>query len=286
VRDDYFPQFGYEPNIGNIDFVITDKKTRTDLFSDGAGSSKHYLWAEAKKGAHDIFDMLTQLILTCKKTYEKGEHLAPPWLGCFDEARIAFVPFHALLPIFTETDFNWNQTPSNHETADFQKAREKVTKLIGAKITVYAFGADDRELKEFIKTHFADEASASIKSPITKDNFVQIFIKWVKEVKPVINLSKERWARFIKNGILDGDFYRADIMSSNGNSITEKLKIVLENDKYKLRENIEGDWFENKIDFTDGGAAYSRFWNRYKRPPAAEYQQNIIDRRDLLVPQN
>ncbi|GHV82680.1 hypothetical protein AGMMS50212_00200 [Spirochaetia bacterium] len=286
VYKDYFPKYGYEPNIDNIDLVITDKKTRTDLFSDGVGSSKHYLWAEAKKGAHDVFDMFTQLILTCKKTYEKGEYLAPPWLGVFDEARIAFVSFHDMLPIFNETDFNWNTTPSNHETADFQKAREKVTKLIGAKIAVYNFGGDDREIIEFIKTHFVAGASTSIKSPITKDNFVQIFIKWIKEVKPFINLSKERWARFVKNGILDGDFYRADIMSSDGNSITEKLKIVIENDKYKLRENIEGDWFENKIDFTDGGAAYSRFWNRYERPPAEEYQQHIIDRRDLLVPAN
>ncbi|WP_062428484.1 hypothetical protein [Treponema endosymbiont of Eucomonympha sp.] len=286
VRDDYFPQFGYEPNIGNIDFVITDKKTRADLFSDGAGSSKHYLWAEAKKGAHDVFDMFTQLILTCKKTYETGEHLAPPWLGCFDEARIAFVPFHALLPIFTETDFNWNQTPSNHETADFQKAREKVTKLIGAKIAVYAFGADDRELKEFIKTHFAEGASASIKSPITKDNFVQIFIKWVKEVKPFINIPKEEWTEFKQKGILDCDFYRADLMSEGGNTITEKLKIVLKNDNYQFQEHISGRLFTSDIGFADGGAAYSRFWNRYERPPAPVFRQHIIDRRDLLVPQN
>ncbi|WP_202966356.1 hypothetical protein, partial [Treponema endosymbiont of Eucomonympha sp.] len=165
-----------------------------------------------------VFDMFTQLILTCKKTYEKGEHLAPPWLGCFDEAHIAFASFSDMLPIFTETDFNWNIAPSNHETADFQKAREKVAKLIGAKIAVYAFGADDRELKEFIKTHFADEASASIKSPITKDNFVQIFIKWVKEVKPFINILKEEWTEFKQKGILDCDFYRADLMSEGGNT--------------------------------------------------------------------
>ncbi|GHU45898.1 hypothetical protein FACS1894190_18000 [Spirochaetia bacterium] len=111
VHDDYFPKFGYEPNIDNIDFVITENKARGDLFSDGVGSSTHYLWAEAKKGTQDIFDMLTQLILTCKKTYEKGEYLAPPWLGCFDEARIAFVSFYDMLPIFNETDFNWNTTP-------------------------------------------------------------------------------------------------------------------------------------------------------------------------------
>ncbi|GHU31281.1 hypothetical protein FACS1894172_05940 [Spirochaetia bacterium] len=286
VHDDYFPKFGYEPNIDNIDFVITDKKTRTDLFSDGVGSSKHYLWAEAKKGTHDVFDMFTQLILTCKKTYEKGEHLAPPWLGCFDEARIAFVSFHDMLPIFTETDFNWNTTPSNHETTDFQKARKKVAKLIGAKIAVYNFGGDDKEIKEFIKTHFVSGAAASIKSPITKDNFVQIFIKWIKEVKPFINISKTEWIDFKQTGILDCDFYRADLMSLDGNTITEKLKIILKNDNYKFQAVFGGRLFSSDIGFTDDGTAYKRFWNKYGRPPAQIYQQYIIDRRDLLVPQN
>jgi hypothetical protein len=286
VHDDYFSKFGYEPNIDNIDFVITDKKTRDDLFSDGPGSSTHYLWAEAKKGAHDVFDMFTQLILTCKKTYEKAEHLAPPWLGVFDEARIAFVSFHDILPIFNETDFNWNITPSNHEIADFQKARGKVKKLIGAKIALYNFGADDNEIKEFIKTHFAAGTSASIKSPITKDNFVQIFIKWVKEVKPFINIPKVEWAEFKQKGILDCDFYRADVMSEGGNTITEKLKVILKNDNYKFQENISGRLFTSDIGFTDNGEAYSRFWNKYERPPAPVFQQFIIDRRDLLVPQN
>jgi hypothetical protein len=286
VHDDYFSKFGYEPNIDNIDFVITDKKTRDDLFSDGPGSSKHYLWAEEKKGTHDIFDMFTQLILTCKRTYEKAEHLAPPWLGVFDEARIAFVSFHDILPVFNETDFNWSTTPSNHETVDFQKAREKLKKLIGAKITAYNFGADDREIKEFIKTHFTAGTAASIKSPITKDNFVQIFIKWVKEVKPFINIAKEEWAEFKQKGILDCDFYRADVMSKGGNTITEKLKIILKNDNYKFQENISGRLFTSDIGFTDNGESYIRFWNKYERPPAPVFRQFIIDRRDLLVPQN
>jgi hypothetical protein len=286
VYNDFFSKFGYEPDIDNIDFVITDKKARDDLFGDIPGSSKHYLWAEAKKGIHDVFDMFTQLILTCKKTYEKAEHLAPPWLGCFDEARIAFVSFHDMLPIFNETDFNWNTTPSNHETEDFRKARDKVKNLIGAKIAEYSFGVYDGEIKEFIKTHFYTGASASIKSPITKDNFVQIFIKWVKEVKPHINISKTEWIEFKRKGILDCDFYRADMMSEGGNTITEKLKIVLKNDNYKFQENISGRLFTSDIGFTDNGEAYSRFWNKYERPPAPVYQQFIIDRRDLLVPQN
>jgi hypothetical protein len=72
-------KFGYEPNIDNIDFVITDAHTRGELFAEeGSGASVHYLWAEAKKGTQDVFEMLTQLIITCKKTYDKGDYLAPP----------------------------------------------------------------------------------------------------------------------------------------------------------------------------------------------------------------
>jgi hypothetical protein len=288
VHDDFFSQFGYEPDIDNIDFVITDKRTRGELFAgEGSGASTHYLWAEAKKGTHDVFDMFTQLSLTCRKTYEKGEHLAPPWLGVFDEERIAFVSFHDMLPIFTETDFNWNTAPSNHDTADFQKAREKIKKLIGGRIAVYNFGADDREIKEFVKARFAAGTPDSIKSPITKDNFVQIFVKWVKEVKPSIDVNKEEWAAYKKGGILDCDFYRADLMSEGGNTITEKLKIVLKNDNYRLQDkNTYGRLSFSDIGFTDSGEVYSRFWNKYERPPANEYRQYIIDRRDLLVPQN
>ncbi|MDR0638230.1 MAG: hypothetical protein LBG27_04890 [Spirochaetaceae bacterium] len=286
VHEDYFPQFGYEPNIDNIDFVITDKKARDDLFSDGPGSSRHYLWAEAKKGIYDVYDMFTQLILTCKKTYEKGEHLAPPWLGCFDEARISFVSFHDILPIFIETDFNWNTTPSNHETADFKKARKKVEDLIGAKVLIYNFESDDEDIKEFIKTHFTTGGTVSTKAPITKDNFVQVFIKWVKEVKPSIDITKEEWADFNRKGIPDYDFYRADVLSEGGNTITDRLKIVLENDNYKFHENIGGRLFSAEIKFKDKGEAYVRFWNKYERPPAEIYQKYIIDRRDLLAPRN
>ena len=286
VHEDYFSKFGYEPNIDNIDFVITDKKARHELFSEGPESSCHYLWAEAKKGTQDVFDMYTQLILTCKKTYEKADYFAPPWLAVFDEVRISFAAFHDILPVFSITDFNWNTTPSNHETEDFQKAKEKIKDLIGAKIVIYHFETDDKDIKEFIKTHITTDGIASVKSSITKDNFVQIFIKWVKEVKPYINIPQDEWTEFKQKGILDCDFYRADMMSSDGNTITEKLKIVLKNDNYKFQENISGRLFTSDIGFTDNGDAYTRFWNKYERPPAPVYQQFIIDRRDLLVPQN
>jgi hypothetical protein len=282
IFSDYFSKskYAYEPNIDNIDFIVTDAKLQKDSIF-----KRHYLWAEAKKGIQDIPIMITQLILTIKKTYDKGEQLPPPYLGCFDSKKIAFIPFHDILPIFNENDFNWNVTPSNHDTEDFIKARTKVQKLIAKNLVVFEFETDKNELTSFIITNLVP-GSITAKNQITKNNFVHIYNRWVKEVKPYINIPKDEWTDLRNAGILDCDFYRADIMSSEGNTITEKLKIILEKDNYKLQENIKGRLFSTTINFTDGGTAYHQFWNKYKRPPAHEYQQYIIDRRDLLVPQN
>jgi len=273
-------KYSYEPDTDNIDFIVTAAKLqKNSIFKN------HYLWAEAKKGVDDIPSMLTQLILTIKKTYDKGEQLPPPYIGCFDTKKFAFVPFHDILPIFKESDFNWNITPSNHDSADFQKAKKKISKLILKNIEVYDFTDDKNELISFIANNLILGALTT-KNQITKNNFVHIYNKWVKEVKPFINMTEDEWQEFKKAGILDCDFYRADMMSSEGSTITEKLKIVLDSDNYKLQKKIEGRLFSTKIDFSDDGTAYRHFWNKYERPPALEYHQFIIDRRDLLVPQN
>jgi hypothetical protein len=281
VFRDYFDKtkFAYDPNIGNIDFIVTDAKLAV-----GGLFKAHYLWAEAKKGEADEISMLTQVILTCKKIYDSDDYLPPPFIGCFDGTKIAFVPFHDILPIFTENDINWNTTPSNYLSDDFIKIRKKVALLI-ANIVIFNFNADEAEIKKFIQNNFVS-GKAATKSPITKNNFSHIYNRWAKEVKPTINLSADRWQRYKEEGILDCDFFRADMMSKDGSTITDRLKIVLENDKYKLQKDIEGELFKTDISFTDGGTAYNRFWNKYERPPVEEYQQYIIDRRDLLVPQN
>ena len=272
VFRDFFDKtkFAYEPNIGNIDFVVTDAN-----LAAGGLFKAHYLWAEAKKGEADEVSMLTQLILTCKKTYDLDDYLPPPFIGCFDGTKIAFVPFHDILPVFTENDINWNTTPSNYLSDDFIKTRKKVARLVAENIVVFSFDEDAAEIKNFIQNNFIP-GKAAAKSPITKNNFPHVYKRWVKEVKPTINLSAERWQRYKKEDVLDCDFFRADMMSKNGSSITDRLKIVLENDKYKLQKDIEGELFKTDIGFTDGGAAYRLFWNKYERPPADEYQQYII----------
>ncbi|MDR2953239.1 MAG: hypothetical protein LBU82_08365, partial [Treponema sp.] len=147
VFRDYFSsaKFAYEPNIGNIDFIVSEAKTLK-----GNMWKRHYLWAESKKGIADTFSMLTQLVLTIKKTYEKGEHLPPPYIACFDTVKIAFVPFHDILPIFNDNDVNWNITPSNHNSDDFQKTKKKVEILALKSIVIFNFETDKQEIISFI----------------------------------------------------------------------------------------------------------------------------------------
>jgi hypothetical protein len=301
VFRDYFDKtrFAYDPNIGNIDFIVTDaaadrlRNLPLDFLPEGEKSQdkkpqgflSHYLWAEAKKGEVDEVSMMTQLVLTCKKTYDSGEFMPPPYIGCFDGKKICFLPFHDILPVFAENDINWNAAPSNYLSDDFIKTRKKIAKLLTKNFTVYDFDEDSAEIKSFIKNNFIP-GMASIKSPITKNNFPHIYNRWVAEVKPTVNISADRWQKYKKEGVLDLDFFLADIMSRDGKTITEKLNIILDNDNYKLQKDIEGELFKADINFTDGGAAYKRFWNKYERPPAEEYQQYIIGRRDLLVPKN
>ncbi|MDR0569437.1 MAG: hypothetical protein LBG87_09570 [Spirochaetaceae bacterium] len=266
-------RFAYKPNSGNADFGITDILTQAFCYL-----------AEVKRGVAEIFPMITRLLLTYKKTCGSGGQLPPPFIGCFDAVKIAFVPFYDILPIFAETDVNWNAAPSDYLSADFIKLRKKVEKLTESKITVFKFSEEDDAIKDFIGNLSAGNTAA--KSRIAKNNFPHIFYRWLKEIKPAINISAEHWRKYKSEGVLDCDFFRADMMSSEGSTLLEKLKIILENDAYKLQRNIEGDLFKLNIDFTDGGAAYTCFWNKYERPSAEEYQRYIIGRRDLLVPQN
>ena len=41
-----------------------------------------------------------------------------------------------------------------------------------------------------------------------------------------------------------------------------------------------------RTDFTDKQLAHTQFWNKYDRPPKQEYWDYIVERRDLLVPQD
>ena len=292
VAQDYFPEFDCREIIRNIDFTVKKSATPKDgthpcvPYISGAEANEYFLWAEAKAQATDLLTMLTQLILTIGKSKITEERIPPPFLGCFDCNKITFVEYSEIMEIFSLSDFNWNITPSNPSTREFLLVHDKLEGLVGNKLYIFDFVKEENELQAFIKENFIIGKSAINKIQITKNNFIWVYLKWLKEVKPTIRVAD--WNLAKENGIFDLDFYLADLLSEDNISIMDKLNILLNHSQYEVKpEKAKIGLFRSyNVDFSDGQKAHTQFWFKYQRPPRAEYWDYIINRRDLLVPQD
>jgi len=280
VAQDYFWLYDCSKIIGNVDFCVSMHKA-----SKEATEQESLLWAEAKKNSSDIYKSVVQLVLTIGKARTFDKYLPPPMLGAFDGEKIAFIPYNEIHDVFYQNDFNWNVTPSDYSTKEFQLIYEKVKNIIDQNLLLFYFEKDDNDLKKFIKENFIPGHFGFTKIKIDKNNFMVIYNKWLQEVKPTIAVN---WDAAKKSGIIDGDFYLADLLSNDNETLKEKLFVLLRHDHYELDRKIDesGMFSRKQADFNDGQKAHTRFWNKYERPPKEEYWDYIVERRDLLVPQD
>lgn len=282
VGADWFKQFDTTEILGNIDFTVFPQQ-------DNLFGRTPLLWAEAKTGIFDVATMFVQLILTIGKARTFDKTMPPAFLGAFDFKKIAFVPYINIQDIFYLNDFNWNVTPSNHETKEFQLIKQRIEATLKQNTYVYDYEKDEKELKAFIKNNVA-KATTTNKLKIDKNNFIPIYLRWLEIIKPIIDVN---WDDLKKANILDSDFYLADLFVDDNNtqnidddlSIRDSLFVVFQNQGYKIaKENLK-QMFDATITLKNKDT-YLHFWKRYKRPPLKEFQDYIIERRDLLVPQD
>ncbi len=282
VGADWFKSFDTTEIIGNIDFTVFPKQ-------DSIFGRTPLLWAEAKTGNFDVPTMFVQLILTIGKARTFDKTLPPAFLGAFDFKKIAFVPYINVQDIFYLNDFNWNVTPSNHETKEFKLIKERIENTLKQNTHVYDYLKDEKELKYFISNNVA-KATDTSKLKIDKNNFIPIYLRWLEIVKPTIDVN---WEELKKANILDSDFYLADLFvddkdtqkTDDDTTIRDNLFVIYLNQGYKIaKENIK-QMFDATINVRNK-ETYQQFWKRYKRPPIKEFQEYIIERRDLLVPQD
>lgn len=290
VREDFFKDYDCRKLIGNIDFSVAIQQTGKELFPE----IEYLLWAEAKKGAlsasafHDAF---IQLIFTIGRERTFDKNLPPKFLGAFDAEKIAFIPFSAVMEVFSQNDFDWTVAPSDHESKEFKQLKEMVKKQLtetgkeNENVYFFNFFNDKKDLQRFIKRNFVSGRDSVQRMRITYNNFTHIYEKWRKEVMPSIAVN---WGNAKKNGLLDADFYLADIMSGDNETLLENLHVLLKSNHYELDRKIDTDglWASKSVPFNDNMAAHSRFWSKYTRPPKKEYWDKIVERRDLLVPQD
>lgn len=280
VAHDYFWQYDCTKIVGDVDFCVAPHQAPGTLFEQ-----ETLLWAEAKRDSANIYASVAQLVLTIGKARTFDKFLPPPMLGAFDGEKIAFVPYSDVQELFYQNDFNWNVAPSNHSTREFGLVLGKVTAAIDQNALLFRFDEDDRELRRFIKANFVVGKFGLSKTRIDKNNFIFIYTKWLQEVKPTIAAN---WDLAKKNGIIDGDFYLADLLSLDNSTLKDKLYVLLRTDHYEINRKIDDLGFlsSRTTTFTDKQKAHNQFWNRYERPPQELYWDYIVERRDLLVPQD
>ncbi len=282
VGADWFKSFDTTEILGNVDFTVFPKQ-------DSIFGRIPLLWAEAKTGNFDIPTMFVQLILTIGKERTFDKTLPPAFLGAFDFKKIAFVPYISVQDIFNLNDFNWNVTPSNHDTKEFKLIKNRIEAILKQNTYIYDYQTDEKDLKTFIANNIAKATEAS-KIKIDKNNFIPIYLRWLDIVKPIIDVN---WDELKKASILNSDFYLADLFVDDkdtnkiedDSSIRNNLFVVFQNQGYKIaKENIK-QMFDAAINIKNK-EIYQQFWKRYKRPPIKEFENYIIERRDLIVPQD
>lgn len=288
VAADWFPKFDCTDIIGRIDFAVKIKRTNAIDFED-----EYLLWAEAKQQPTDIYRMLAQLIITIKA--DAYNRVPPKFIGCFDNEKIAFVEYHNVLPIYQINDFNWTQTPSavDDKTVDTVRNAISVNQIFS-----FNFETDQAELRNFLKTNFNLDAATNLLSTlIDKNNFIFVYQKWLKIVMPKINAD---WAVLKKNyGIYDRDFFLAELnVDDNGTAevnddktVNADFYITFDAADKKPYQLVRKDGFGMEATYSfgfksDGLQQYTDFWKHYKRPPQNEYWKYILERLDLLVPQD
>jgi hypothetical protein len=283
IAEDWFGAYDCKRIIGNIDFcVAVREKDSGGLFTE----HESLLWAESKSGVkRDIYESFVQLILTIGKARTFDENLPPSYLGAFDAEKIGFIPYSSIHEVFYQNDFNWNVTPSDHGTKEFKQIYDGVRGIMEKETLLFRYMQEERELESFIKANFKEGNRRTTKTKIDKNNFINIYNKWLETVKPTIAVN---WELANKKRIISGDFYLADLLSIENKTLKEKLYVVLDANHYVMDTHKDEMGFVkfSTVEFNDKQKAHTQFWNRYERPPKEEYWDYIVKRRDLLVPQD
>ncbi len=284
VRDDWFGKYDGNKIIGNIDLSVcvpTDPN-QLEIFD-----LDFFLWAEAKKGnKEDIDDSLVQLMITIMKARTYNDYLPPLYLGAFDAEKIAFIPYddklqrQVIFDSVLENKIDWTRiTPSDHTTEEFQLVKKKAKDVLLGKM-LFNFVTEEKDLRQFIKSNFIAAKTSTNKINITLNRMTSIFNRWLDVVKPTIKVSWTKWAEI---GILPADFFLADAISKNNQSLGESLQVLLRSNAYQVKlQTLFGEALRT-VEFTDHQKAHKTFWNKYNRPPRRRERLQMQERRDLLV---
>ncbi len=221
------------------------------------------IWFEAKDKPTSTYAMFTQLLHYVQVARIKGEDV-PPFLAVIDTEKAAIMKTSDVLPFLDKKTIKWGKSASQYP----KEALDQVSAFIGTYFVSFKISDHGEEFISTVKA--AIQSGDIIRTQITPDNLKQVFDKWVEMI-----------GREIK-GVDEDDYnllFFADIMSDGNISTHNDLPAELLHKNNQPVFSLDGKIYElgNK-------EGYRRFWAIYHRPPAEEYRNYLLERRDSLIP--
>ncbi len=224
------------------------------------------IWFEAKEGyKYSTYQMFTQLLHYVQQALDKGENI-PPFLCVIDTKKAAIMKAADALPLISnrKQPIKWGKSASGYT----QEALDVVSAYIGTYIVSFKIETHEDEFISTIKN--AIKSGDIIRTQITPDNLKQVFDKWVVMIgQEVRGVAPEEYALL----------FFADIMSDGTVSTHANLPAELLHKGNAPVFMLNGKLYE--LGNRDG---YRQFWAIYHRPPAQEYRNYLLERRDSLIP--
>ena len=246
VKDDYIKALGLKNYSKNLIDIQTNE-----------------IWFEAKDKPTSSYAMFTQLLHYVQVALNIGEPI-PPFLAVIDTEKAALMQTADVLPFLAKKTIKWGKSASQYS----QEALDAVSNYIGTYFVSFRLKTHE---PEFIKTvKEAIRSGVIIRTRITPDNLKQVFDKWVDMIgREIADVPEDKYNLL----------FFADVMSDGTISTHDDLTAQLLH-----KNNAPAFMLDGKLYRLGNREGYRQFWAIYDRPPAEEYRNYLLERRDSLIP--
>lgn len=221
------------------------------------------IWFEAKNKPTSSYVMFTQLLHYVQVALNEGEHV-PPFLAVIDTEKAALMQTADVIPFLKRKTIKWGKSASQFSP----EALDAVSSYIGTYLVSFRLKTHEAEFITTVKE--AIRSGIIIRTQITPDNLKQVFDKWVEMIgREIKDVPEEKFNLL----------FFADVMSDGTIATHDNLPAELLHRNDKPVFMLDGKVFE-----LGNREGYRQFWTIYDRPPAEEYRNYLLERRDSLIP--
>ena len=222
------------------------------------------VWVETKKGSSvSYYKMFAQLLNYVDIARKEGKYI-PPLLGVFDQKKAALMKTSDALKFLKGKNITWGKVPSD----PLPETINQIAKYIGTHFREFNLEADGGVafVDEFKHARQHDEF---IRIKITKENLEKVFKIWMEMIGcEIIDIGDNHRLFFFTDIINDGKL-------ATRNNLPARLLFEGDIPVFELERTT------HRLKNMDG---YRNFWMQYHRPPDDDYQDNLLERVDRLIP--